>query len=278
MSIATKLQKILDSKAAIKAAIAGKGGTITDATPLDEYATAIDNLPSGSNEDLIKVIDGTVTTLTIPSGTTNIKPYTFYQCKQLTDVTIPDSVTALGNNSFYFCNRLENVDWGTGITAIGNQAFFACSVLKTVNLSSNMRTLGNQAFGACYELQTVTIEEGLETIGSNAFQSCDRRLTSIHFPNSVTTIGANVLNGCGNLTDIVIGSGITAIGNSFFSGNNSVTIRIYATTPPTLGTNFVPATFSGKIYVPDASVNDYKTATNWSTYAAYIYPLSDYQP
>ena len=29
-----------------------------------------------------------------------------------------------------------------------------------------------------------------------------------------------------------------------------------------------------KIYVPDASVNAYKTATNWNAHADYIYPLS----
>lgn len=31
-----------------------------------------------------------------------------------------------------------------------------------------------------------------------------------------------------------------------------------------------------KYYVPDDLVNDYKTATNWSTYASFIYPLSEY--
>jgi hypothetical protein len=29
-----------------------------------------------------------------------------------------------------------------------------------------------------------------------------------------------------------------------------------------------------KIYVPDASVAAYKAATNWVSYANYIYPLS----
>jgi len=30
-----------------------------------------------------------------------------------------------------------------------------------------------------------------------------------------------------------------------------------------------------KIYVPDAQVATYKTATNWVAYADYIYPLSE---
>ena len=48
MSIASKLQSIVDTKAAIKTAINGKGGSITDSTPFADYATAITNLPSGS--------------------------------------------------------------------------------------------------------------------------------------------------------------------------------------------------------------------------------------
>jgi hypothetical protein len=30
------------------------------------------------------------------------------------------------------------------------------------------------------------------------------------------------------------------------------------------------------IYVPDSSVDAYKAAENWSTYASRIYPLSEY--
>lgn len=33
---------------------------------------------------------------------------------------------------------------------------------------------------------------------------------------------------------------------------------------------------TGYIYVPDALVNDYKKATNWSVYANQIKPLSEY--
>lgn len=47
MSIASKLQSIVDTKAAIKTAINEKGGSITDSTPFADYATAITNLPSG---------------------------------------------------------------------------------------------------------------------------------------------------------------------------------------------------------------------------------------
>ncbi len=48
------------------------------------------------------------------------------------------------------------------------------------------------------------------------------------------------------------------------------------TTPPTLGTSaFYNINSICKIYVPDASVTAYKSATNWNTYADYIYPISE---
>ena len=55
---------------------------------------------------------------------------------------------------------------------------------------------------------------------------------------------------------------------------------VRATTPPSLGgslinKSWVRATID-KLYVPDTSVNAYKTATNWSQYANIIKPLSEY--
>lgn len=277
MSIATKLQKILDSKAAIKAAIAAKGGTITDATPLAEYAQAIEDLPSGSDEELIKVIDNSITSIEIPDGTTKVAAYKFYECSALTSVTIPSSVTVLGSWSFYGCRNLINVVLPNTIQSIKDRSFYYCDKLETVNTLGEITKVEDFTFLNCLKLQAITIPNTVTTVGISAFHQCSA-LTEIVFPDSVQSFSNQVCRECKNLRDIVIGSGITAIGNSFFSGNNTVTIRIYATTPPTLGTNFVPATYTGKIYVPDASVNDYKTASNWSAYASYISPLSEYTP
>ncbi|MBQ5752929.1 MAG: hypothetical protein IIV91_01810, partial [Alistipes sp.] len=45
------------------------------------------------------------------------------------------------------------------------------------------------------------------------------------------------------------------------------------TTPPSLGSSVFDGNASGKrIYVPTASVDAYKAATRWSSYASAIYP------
>lgn len=210
MSIASKLQDILAAKSDIKDAINAKGGTITDATPLDEYAQAIDNLPSGDEWKIIWFIEGGITTLDIPSGTTKIGNYLFYGWGSLVKVNIPTSVTTIGSYVFY----------GTSI-------------------------------------RTLVI------------------------PDSVTSVDRNSLSVTNNLVDITFGSGVTELGMNMFQSKTrklDFNIRMLSTTPPTLGAGFVPTDFTGKIYVPDESVSAYKAATNWSTWAAYIYPMSDYTP
>ena len=46
-TISENLELLAQNKQAIKSAIIAKGGTITDSTPLSEYATQIESLPSG---------------------------------------------------------------------------------------------------------------------------------------------------------------------------------------------------------------------------------------
>ena len=90
-------------------------------------------------------------------------------------------------------------------------------------------------------------------------------------PDSVTYIGEAVFDYCSSLTSITIGNGITSIGRlAFAECTNLVSITINAIIPPTLGTNVFLNTNNCPIYVPSASVETYKAATNWSTYASRI--------
>lgn len=100
-------------------------------------------------------------------------------------------------------------------------------------------------------------------------------IDSIIIPNSVTTIENYAFVECMGLSSVIIPDSVTAIGDYNFSYSYHLTsVTIEATTPPTLGNNVFTGSSSGfKIYVPAASVETYKAASGWSTYAADIEPI-----
>ena len=109
--------------------------------------------------------------------------------------------------------------------------------------------------------------------GTNIGAFTNSTITTATIGNGVTTIGQDAFVGCMSLTSVTIGTGITSIGGSAFADSNlslaSVTIK--ATTPPELGWDvFANSANNLVIYVPAASVQSYKGATNWSDYALEI--------
>ena len=132
------------------------------------------------------------------------------------------------------------------------------------------RIINNKLLYNNISINSVEIQNSVTTIGNYTFYYCEG-LTSINIPNGVTTIGGSAFDNCSALTSVTIGNGVTSIGNSTFqscSGMTSVTIN--ATTPPSLGSNVFYDTNNCPIYVPAESVDAYKTATNWKTYASRI--------
>ena len=133
-------------------------------------------------------------------------------------------------------------------------------------------TIGNGAFANCTSLTSITIPNSVTTIGTEVFRGCIS-LTNVTIPNSVTFIDGGVFYNCIGLTSVTIGNSVTSIGIQLFNGCRileSVTIK--ATNPPELTWDndmFVNST-NCPIYVPSESVEAYKTAQYWSTYASRI--------
>lgn len=208
--------------------------------------------------------------VTFPSGLTSIGYEAFSGCKSITNLDIPDSVTTIGNWAFSHCYDLTDVTIGSGVTNMSDVIFYYCTGLTSVTMTNSVTSIGANAFGMCFSLPNITIPSGVTNISQSAFQNC-YALSSIDIPDRVTNIGGNAFIYCFALDTVTIGSGITNIGSFAFrscSGLTSITVN--ATTPPTLGEYAFYDTNNAPIYVPSTSVNAYKSASGWSTYASRI--------
>ena len=145
--------------------------------------------------------------------------------------------------------------------------------VNSVEIQNSATTISYSAFYACKGLTSVTIPNSVTTIGSHTFGFC-RDLTSINIPNSVSSIGNYTFGYCEGLKTVTIPVSVTSIGYSTFSDCTGLTsVRILATTPPSLGSSAFTDTNNCPIYVPAESVDAYKQATNWKTYANRIQPI-----
>ncbi len=137
---------------------------------------------------------------------------------------------------------------------------------------TGLKNIPSQAFGGCTSLHEITLPPAITSIEGWAF--LNTKIKYLIIPEGVTTLKDNVFQSCAALQMIDLPSTTIELGDAWFRECKS-SIICRAITPPTLirwGYNAEP----GDIYVPDASLNAYKTATNWSIYAARIRPLSTY--
>lgn len=166
--------------------------------------------------------------------------------------------TSLTWNTFKDCVRLRQVVIGEDISVeIGRMSFRGCTALKDIVFSGKETIIGWQAFWGCTALETIEFPDSVTTIGESA--------------------GGNCFEGCTSLRTVILGSKIVLMkGWTFAKCSALETVVIKTVVPPNVQDEFPNTPSTCKIYVPDESVEAYKTATNWSKYADRIKPLSEY--
>ena len=214
-----------------------------------------------------------LSSITIPNGVARIGDNTFYNCSSLSSITIPNGVTSIGDNTFYNCSSLSSITIPNGVTSIGVSAFYHCSSLSSITIPNGVTSIGAGAFYNCYSLSSITIPNGVTSIGDNTFQYC-YSLSSIIIPNGVTSIGNNTFRSCYSLSSITIPDGVTSIGNSAFHTCPGIAYYDFTalSAVPTLSNTSVFAKISAdcEIRVSASLAEEWKAATNWTTYANYI--------
>ena len=211
------------------------------------------------------------------AGITDINNEAFYGCYSLTSITIPDGIKSIGNSAFQECYSLISIIIPNGVTSINGSTFRSCCSLTSITIPNGVTFIGGNGFKYCSSLTSITIPKSVTNISGNAFESC-QSITSITIPERVASISSYVFSYCYSLTSIIIPNGVTNIGGAAFNNCHSLTKYDFsqATAVPTLTTGV----FDGinkicKIVVPDNLYDQWIAATNWSTYADYIYKASE---
>ena len=266
---------------AIADAIRERAGTSGGMT-LDQMPTAIGAIPSGGGPNGIaaqalyrgysSTPDSYVdiaaedfgdegTNTIIRAGAFAVDSSSYRGAQRLRSVEIPSWVTQIDYRAFYYSSVRQLLAEGSTILTIG-QNVFMYSMLESLEPSRviELQSYGSQ-FSMCTSLASVDMEirakSGTTYVPGNCFSGCSA-LESVSLRSTATTISfaTRALGGCTALGELVLDFGVVP----------SLTSNTFASVP-----------VDCDIYVRDALVDSYKSATYWSERADYIQKLSDYE-
>ena len=205
----------------------------------------------------------------------------FKDCSELESITLSSALKTIASAAFTECHKLKSIVIPNSVTEIGGGAFNHCWVLESITLSENISRIQYNTFFGC-GLKSIVIPEGVTALDDGAFYGCSG-MGSITLPTTLETIGEGVFFTCDALTTITIPERVTSIGDAILNNCNVTEVYCRPTTPPTAVRDedsdkdwFLIANFFGNIpegftiYVPNDSVESYKTAYGWNQYADYI--------
>ena len=156
-----------------------------------------------TNEQIMALVDRTITEFTIPYGTTEIGHSAFAACKKLKTLNIPSTVKTIGAKALTMCYTLF-IELSDSVTNIGDNAFGDNAHQIIPRLPSELKTIGNTAFQYCPAPFTLSeIPAKVETIGKQAFHNCTG-ITELTFKGKPTSIYSNSFQGCTNLLNIYV--------------------------------------------------------------------------
>lgn len=233
--------------------------------------------------------------INLTSGLPDTFTASYANCPKLERIKINKTITLISNGAFSGDVSLTTVIFGGNETKIGNQSFMGCTSLEHIELPKSITELSYNSFRNCSALNAINLGNVI-TFGSACFASCSKLNIDVNMPNAtgeisqvfsdsgiisvsnlgkVTSITYFAFGSCPNLRYVVLPETLTSIGNATFYNSSKIEyIVCQPTTPPTLDGSAFNGT-SCIIYVPDASVNAYKTATNWSKFASRIKAISE---
>ena len=168
-----------------------------------------------------------------------------------------------------------------GKLAIFENAWEHSLTVDPLEISANSSLYGTPKGRLQYpngETEGVIIPQGVTNIGKNAFRNWQSNNQPLVIPNSVTSIDDYAfLAWYSNNHPLVIPEGVESMGLHAFGAWSLVPyVEMKSITPPAIAdANAFNDQNNAPIYVPDESVDAYKTATNWVNLASRIFSIND---
>lgn len=186
--------------------------------------------------------------------------------------------SSIGSSCFSYCMSLKTITIHD-FNYIMSYAFSNCHSLVSVTLPNTLPHIFNNMFNNCYNLKNVSLPRSAYVIENSSFNSCNS-LRKIDIKGNVNLIEGGSFSGDFSLTNVTIPSSVTKIGDNSFGYCTSIKFyHIKPTSPPTISNMYVFYSIPDEcpIYVPDNSIEAYKTASGWAELADHIKPESEMQ-
>lgn len=195
----------------------------------------------------------------------------FAEIVQRTIVNASDkAATSIGVRAFSNCKSLVTVDF-PNVTEISDMAFEFCNSLTEIRFPKAVNT--GAAFDSCSSLISVDFPNATK-IDAYAFKYCNR-LKNVNFP-SVTEIDNYAFEYCNSLVKAEFPSLTKLAHGAFYKCNNFASLILHKRVELPSATS-VPFPNVTTVYVEDADLEWYSTASGWSTIYANgrIKPISE---
>lgn len=226
-----------------------------------------------------------LTSLELPSTVDSIAMWGIGGNRGLVSVKLSPNLRTLGHYALAYSPSLESIELPSKLEYMGGSCLAGCVKLTKVTIPESVKTIGRSVFSMDSLLQRIDIPRYVTEIGANVFFNCKSlRLATVAYDYNVpgepelddpsTDMSATkvrlqnyAFQNCRDLESVYIGSTISFIGDQAFFGTSLKRVFVANTTPPDMFEG-EPAfeNYDADLYVPQASINLYKTARYWCNF------------
>ena len=208
--------------------------------------------------------------LVFPHDLEHLGESAFNQCSDLSgSMVIPNGITKIHKYTFQNCGFTGTLTLPEALVEIQSAAFNNTNLKGELHIPESVQIIGNSAFSGTLFNGTLILPSELISLGSGVFRGCWRLSGVVEIPKNIVAVSSGLFSGCTSLEGVKLHKDVEVIESSAFEYCYYInSIVCEAKNPPTINSN----SFNGvakdnfTLEVPEASVNLYKNASNWSEF------------